>query len=72
MTATTAPSDRLGREAVDEYMRHKGYGHLSPVGVSRLDDQPCWYFLYELEDGEVEIEVVFEDGEWRFFTDWLG
>ena len=67
----TPISDAVALEAVTKYMNHKGYD-LQPIEVTRLEDQPCWYFLYDLDDGEVEVEVIFEGGDWEFHSDWLG
>lgn len=41
------------------FMQRKGLAGLEPVDVRQLDDQDCWYFIYELpnEGGLLELEV---------------
>ena len=51
--------------AARQYMEHKGLGHLSPFDVEKLDDQPCWYYLYQLNDGTLELEVYWNGKEWE-------
>ena len=46
--------------AAQHFMDHKGLGHLRPFEVDQLDDQPCWYFYYELPQGELEVEVFWD------------
>lgn len=56
-------------QAARKYMAHKGYPDLDPIGVEGVVDDPhCWYFIYELPEGEMELEVLFENGQWRFTT----
>jgi hypothetical protein len=50
-------------QAAEHFMRHKGLGNLRPHDVEQLEDQPCWYFYYELPEGELELEVAYEVGE---------
>lgn len=40
-----------------QFMAHKGYPHLRPSDIEKLDGQPCWYFLYDLPEGTLELEV---------------
>ncbi len=49
-----------------DFMRHKGLGHLTPQDVDKIEDQPCWYFYYQLPEGDLELEVYYdaEDREW--------
>lgn len=49
-----------GRVAQD-FMRHKGLGHFAPHDVDKIEDQPCWYFYYDLPDGHLELEVYYDD-----------
>ncbi len=59
-----APQDEVARD----FMQRRGY-QLDPVSVERVDGQHCWYYLYELPEGELEIEVSWsrEDG-WDVVT----
>lgn len=66
MDATEHPQDL----AAQQFMDHKGLGHLRPYHVERVDGEPCWYFYYELPEGVLELEV-FWDGdtwEWNVYT----
>lgn len=41
------------------FMHHKGYDQ-APFDVLKLEDQACWYFYYELPEGNLELEVYFD------------
>jgi len=58
---TTTPQARVAQQ----FMDHKGLGHLRPVEIEELDDQPCWYFYYVLPEGDLELEVAWEGGRWE-------
>lgn len=45
-------------------MSRKGYPHIRPHHVETLDGQPCWYFYYQLPEGELELEVFWDGDEW--------
>jgi len=49
-----------------QYMTHKGLS-VKPYCVEQLEDQSCWYFLYRLPEGHLELEVYFNDKtqEWE-------
>lgn len=47
--------------AAQHFMKHKGLGHLTPFDIDQLEDQPCWYFYYELPEGELELEVFWDE-----------
>lgn len=50
------------------FMERKGYKNAKPVDIEALDDgTPCWYFLYELEEGDLELEVFWDKDkqEWE-------
>jgi hypothetical protein len=53
-------------QAAQQFMEHKGYGSIRPFEIEELDNQPCWYFLYALEEGVLELEVYWDedDEEW--------
>lgn len=53
--------------AAQQFMTHKGLSHLKPIDVEQLEDQPCWYFLYELPEGVLELEVLYDErtNEWE-------
>lgn len=55
-------------EAAAKYMAHKGYPDLIPTNVERVEGLACWYYTYELPEGELELEVEFVDGDWKFTT----
>lgn len=45
-----------GRVA-QHFMDRKGLGELRPYNLEKLDNEPCWYFYYELPEGHLELEV---------------
>ena len=47
-----------------DFMAHKGYPDAEPVDYDKLDGQPCWYLVYELPEGTLELEVSWDGGEW--------
>lgn len=49
------------------YMNHKGYPDARPHEVDKLEDEPCWYFYYELPDGDLELEVLWDKSQ----EDWV-
>lgn len=51
--------------AAQQFMEHKGLGHLTPFDVEKLKDVPCWYFYYRLAEGMLELEV-----SWQEQTGW--
>ena len=57
-----SPQDLIAKH----YMDHKGYAGVEPYDVDKLDGEPCWYYLYELEDGShLELEVFWDGGQWE-------
>lgn len=40
-----------------DFMRRKGYKDAHPVDIEKLDGSPCWYFVYQLDEGTLELEV---------------
>lgn len=48
-----------------QFMSHKGYSGIQPSDVEKLDGQPCWYFLYHLPEGILELEVSWDGREWN-------
>lgn len=56
-----SPQDQIAQH----FMAHKGYGDIEPYDIQRLDDQTCWYYLYELHDGStLELEVFWDGSQW--------
>ena len=53
-------------EAASKYMTHKGYPDIVPLRVDKIEGEHCWYYLYELPEGQMELEVEFLDGDWEF------
>jgi hypothetical protein len=47
------------------YMEHKGYPDIQPVAIEPLENDPCWYFVYELAEGTLELEVFWDGAEWH-------
>lgn len=52
--------------AAQAYMRRKGYPDIRPYEVIPIEGDTCWYFYYELPEGDLELEVVFENSQWRW------
>ena len=48
-----------------QFMAHKGYGSVEPIDVTKLDHEPCWYFVYQLSEGRLELEVYWNGSEWE-------
>lgn len=47
------------------FMARKGYGNTEPIDVEKLDGSPCWYYLYHLPEGKLELEVFWNGKEWE-------
>lgn len=58
-------------EAARKYMAHKGYPDIDPLQVDRVEGEHCWYFLYQMPEGMLELEVDFVNGNWNFTTFWV-
>lgn len=56
-------------QAARIFMEDKGLGDQEPVEVEKVDGDTCWYFIYELDEGDLELEVswTFESG-WECFV----
>ena len=52
--------DSAQAQIAQHYMTHKGI-RPKPHAVDKLDDQPCWYFYYTLPQGELELEVAYDE-----------
>lgn len=65
--ADTTTVDVSG-EVAAKYMAHKGYSDIVPTSVEKVEGIPCWYFTYRLPEGELELEVEWAAGEWKFVT----
>ena len=59
MIDMSTPQARVAQQ----FMDHKGLGHLEPNGIEELEDQPCWYFYYMLPEGDLELEVFWDERE---------
>lgn len=55
------PHEQVARQ----FMEHKGYKDIEPTDVQKLDDEPCWYFVYLLREGTLELEVFWDGREWQ-------
>lgn len=51
-----------------EYMHRKGYEGVEPVRVTKLENDDCWYFEYELPEGLLELEVAWDESEMEWDT----
>jgi hypothetical protein len=62
---TFAPESPQGRVA-REFMKRKGYPDLQPTETEKVKGDFCWYFLYRLPEGVLELEVSWsrETKEW--------
>lgn len=47
-------------QIAEHFMRYKGY-HKKPHAIEKLEGQPCWYFYYALPEGELELEVYYDE-----------
>lgn len=52
-------------QIAQQYMAHKGYPNLMPYDVQKIDGDHCWYFLYRLPQGVLELEVSWDGEEWQ-------
>lgn len=73
MTSWEADVTASHELAARQFMAHKGLGHIRPHAVEQLEGHSCWYFYYQLPEGELELEVFWNDHEWDInvtaFTD---
>ena len=58
--AQMTPQDRVAQQ----FMAHKGLPDLQPVEIEQLENQTCWYYIYELPEGDLELEVLWNNTEW--------
>lgn len=66
--AEVAPQDVVA----EDFMDRKGFPNEQPVMIDKLDDQPCWYFVYNLPDGVLELEVSWDGSEWQTLVTTFG
>lgn len=64
MTDAMSPEEQAARK----YMAHKGYPDLNFERIEEVEGELCWYFIYQLPEGRMELEVAVEDGQWQFAT----
>jgi len=66
-------SDEPQDVVASEFMKHKGYPDAHPYDVEKLDDQKCWYYLYSLDEGMLELEVSWEEATgWETYVTSFG
>lgn len=53
-------------KAAQAYIRHKGYPEALPNDVIDIEGDLCWYFYYDLPDGCLELEVAWENSDWKY------
>lgn len=58
---TESPQDMAARQ----FMEHKGLFDQHPIDVEKVDGEPCWYYVYELPEGDLELEVLWDGSEWK-------
>ena len=54
-------------QIAQDFMVRKGYQNVVPVDYEAIDSaHPCYYFYYDLPEGELELEVSFDpkSGMW--------
>jgi hypothetical protein len=54
--SVSSPQDRVAAL----FMKRKGYGNVKPWRVTKLDKVPCWYYVYDLDEGRLELEVSWD------------
>lgn len=47
-----SPQDEVARD----FMQQRGYTQ-DPIEIEKVDGQTCWYYVYDVPEGELEIEV---------------
>lgn len=59
---TLSPQEQVAHQ----FMAHKGYPNLLPIDMEKIEgDEPCWYFLYDLPEGRLELEVYWNGESWE-------
>lgn len=58
------PQDEVARD----FMQRKGYQSIEPFEVDKVEGIPCWYFMYELPEGTLELEVSFNGHDWETYV----
>ncbi len=61
VAAVESPQDNVA----EDFMRGKGYRWVQPRDVTKLEGSPCWYYVYDLPDGVLELEVSWDGAEWQ-------
>lgn len=67
MNYTDSPQDQVAKL----FMQHKGYHEsVQPSEVEKIEGQNCWYYLYDLAEGKLELEVSWDEPrqEWDTFV----
>ena len=62
MTMTLLKPQEL---VAQQFMDHKGYSGIEPLDIEKVDGEPCWYFLYQLPEGRLELEVYWNGQSWE-------
>lgn len=54
-------------QIAQHFMRETKGLDVTPYDVEKLELLPCWYFYYELPQGDLELEVFFDepDDDWK-------
>lgn len=56
-----SPQDQIA----EMFMKSKGYFYPKPRDITKVEGIPCWYYLYKLHDGTLELEVSWNGREWN-------
>ena len=51
-------------QVAKQFMEHKGLGDVEPWDVDQVEGQHLYYFIYELPEGDLELEVFWNGAEW--------
>ena len=72
-TQATSRGDMDSQDVVArDFMRQRGY-YKKPKLIERVEGDFCWYYYYDLPEGELELEVSWEekDGWQATVTDFV-
>ena len=53
-------------KAAQDYMKHKGYRDIRPLGYIPIEGDECSYFYYEVPEGLIELEVAWDEAARKY------
>jgi hypothetical protein len=62
VTVLSDPQDVIAQD----FMTRKGYPDAEPIQIEREPGSYCWYYTYELEEGDLDLEVQWLANESRW------